>query len=81
MFTYRNKLDEDMDLIGLHVSDSFLFHISYCKTLEASWDKLDSLFGKFNEFLVLQLKVNFHFLCMMSMGLLNIIFPNLDHWL
>jgi hypothetical protein len=39
-----------MGLIGLHVSDSLLFHIVECKTPKASWDKLASLFGKVNEF-------------------------------
>jgi hypothetical protein len=62
MFTYRNKLDEDMGLIGLHVSDSFLFHIAYYKTFKSSWDKLASLFGKVNEFLVLQLEAEFSFI-------------------
>jgi hypothetical protein len=46
-----------MGLIGLHVSDSLLFHIVDCKTLKASWDKLASLFGKVNEFRALQLEV------------------------
>ena len=49
-FVYLNKIDEAMGLIGLHVSDSLLFHIVDCKTLKASWDKLVSLFGKVNEF-------------------------------
>jgi hypothetical protein len=49
-FTYQNKLDEAMGLIHFHVSDSLLFHIVDCKTPKASWDKLDSLFGKINEF-------------------------------
>jgi hypothetical protein len=31
MFSYQNKLYEAMSLIGLHVSDSFLFHIVECK--------------------------------------------------
>ena len=56
-FAYQNKLDEAMGLIGLHVSCSLLFHIADCKTPKASWDKLDSLFGKINEFRSLQLEV------------------------
>jgi hypothetical protein len=56
-FAYQNKLDEAMGLIGLHVSDSLLFHITECKTPKASWDKLASLFGKVNEFQVRQLEV------------------------
>ena len=49
-FTYRNKMDEAMGLIGLHVSDSLLFHLDGCKTPKESWDKLDSLLRKVNEF-------------------------------
>jgi hypothetical protein len=54
-FTYQNKLDESLGLIGLHVLDSLLFHIVDCKTLKAIWEKLDSIFGKINEFRALQL--------------------------
>ena len=57
MFSYQNKLYEVMIFIGLHVSDSFLFHIVECKAPKESWDKLASLFGKVNEFQALQLEV------------------------
>ena len=43
-----------MGLIGLHVSDSLLFHLDGCDTPKQSWDKLASLFGKINEFRALQ---------------------------
>jgi hypothetical protein len=49
-FSYQNKLDEALGFISFHVSDSLLFHIDDCKTLKESWDKLDSLFRKINEF-------------------------------
>jgi hypothetical protein len=55
-FSYRNKLYEAMGPIGLRVSNSLLLHIVECKTPKASWDKLDSLFGKVNEFQALQLE-------------------------
>jgi hypothetical protein len=47
-FSYRNKLDEAVGLIIIHVSDNLLFHIVECKTSKHSWDKLNSLFGKVN---------------------------------
>jgi hypothetical protein len=49
-FSYQIKLDEAMGLTGLQVSDNLLFHITDCKTMKVSWDKLASLFGKVNEF-------------------------------
>lgn len=55
-FAYRNKLDEAMGLIGLHVSNNLLFHIDGCDTKKKSWDKLASLFNKVNEFRALQLE-------------------------
>lgn len=55
-FFYRNELDEVTGLIGLHVSDSLLFHLYGCDTPKKSWDKLASLLGKFNEFGALQLE-------------------------
>jgi len=45
-----------MGLIGLHFSDSFLFHLDGCQTPKESWDKLASLFGKVNEFRALQVE-------------------------
>ena len=56
-FAYRNKLDEAMGLIGLHVSDSLLFHLDGCDTLKKSWDKSASVFSKVNEFRALQLEM------------------------
>ena len=53
---YQNKIDEVMGLIGLHVSNSLLFHLDGCDTPKKSWDKLASLFGKINEFRALQLE-------------------------
>ena len=55
-FSYRNKLDEAMGLIGLHVSNSLVFHLDGCDTPKKNWDKLASLFGKVNEFRALQLE-------------------------
>ena len=55
-FAYRNKLNEAMGLIELHVSDSLLFHFNGCDTPNQRWDKLASLFGKMNEFRDLQLE-------------------------
>ena len=55
-FAYRNKIDEAMGLIGIHVSDSLLFHLDGCDTPKKSWDKLASLFGKINDFRALQLE-------------------------
>jgi hypothetical protein len=46
-----------MGLITLHVLKIFLFHYTEYKTLEASWYKLASLFGKVNEFRALQFKL------------------------
>jgi hypothetical protein len=57
MFSNEKKVSEATSIIGLHVSDSFLFHIVECKAPKESWDKLASLFGKVNEFRALQLKV------------------------
>jgi hypothetical protein len=54
--SFQNKLDESMGLIGLHVLDSFLFHIFECTTPKSSWDKLDSLFSKVNKFRALKLE-------------------------
>ena len=55
-FSYKNKLDEAMGLIGLPISDSLIFHLDKCDTSKKFWDKLASLFGKFNEFKALQLE-------------------------
>ena len=46
-----------MGFIGLHVSESLLFHLDGCDTPKERWDKLASLFGKINEFRALQLEV------------------------
>ena len=35
-FYYRNKLDEAMGLIGLHVLDNFLFHLDGCNNKKKS---------------------------------------------
>ena len=35
-FAYQNKLDEAMGLIGLHVSNSLLFHLDGCDTPKKS---------------------------------------------
>lgn len=45
-----------MRLMGLHISDSLLFHIAECTTSKVSWEKLASLFRKVNEFFALQLE-------------------------
>ena len=55
-FAYRNKIDEAMGLIMLHVFDSLLFHIDGCDTPKKRWDQLASLFGNVNEFRALQLE-------------------------
>lgn len=55
-FVYRNKLDEAMGLIRLHVSDNLLFHLDGCDMPKKSWDKLASLFSKVNKFRALQLE-------------------------
>ena len=55
--SYRNKLDEYMGLIGLHSLDSQLFPIVECKSPKQSWDKLNSLLGKVNEFQALEFEV------------------------
>ena len=47
-FVHRCKMDEAKGLIGLHVSDNLLFHISECKTPKNVWDKLEELYGKTN---------------------------------
>lgn len=49
-FDYRNKLDQAMGLIALHVFDSLLFHIEGCETPKQVWDKYKELFGKVSEF-------------------------------
>ena len=58
-FAYRNKLDEVIGLIKIHVSDSLLFHLDGCDKPKKSRDKLASLFGKVNEFRALQLEMEF----------------------
>ena len=57
IFSYRNKLDECMGLIGIHDLDSQSFPIVECKSPKQRWDKLSSLFGKVNEFQALNLEV------------------------
>ena len=57
-FVHRCKMDEAKGLIGLHVSDNFLFHIVECKTPKNVWDKLGELYGKPNHFRALQLQVD-----------------------
>lgn len=46
---YRNKLDEAMGLISLHVSDSLLFHLDELLIPQDMWLKFDSLFERVNE--------------------------------
>lgn len=40
IFSYNNKKDEKVGLIGLHVLDNLLFHLEECTTPKQSWDKL-----------------------------------------
>ena len=57
IFSYRNKLDECMGLIGIHYLDSQSFPIVECKSPKQIQEKLSSLFGKVNEFQALKLEV------------------------
>jgi hypothetical protein len=78
-FTYRNKLDESMGLIGLHVSNSLLFHIVDCKTPKAGCDKLASLFEKSMNFDPYNEKRRCHHWYWMNMHPLKTILPNLGY--
>ena len=52
---HRNKMDEGMGLIALHVSDSLLFHLDGLTTPRDYWHKFETFFGQVNEFRELQL--------------------------
>ena len=54
---HGNKMDEDLGLIYLQVSESLQFHFDGCNTHLAMWIKLHCLFGIVNEFRELQIEV------------------------
>ena len=56
-YQHQNKMDEEMGLIALHVSDSLQFHLDGCNTPLDMWTKLDGLFSTVNEFRELQIDV------------------------
>ena len=57
-FSNQNKLDEEILLIGLHISSSLLFHVDDCKKPKKIWVKSDSPFGRDNEFWAMQLEMD-----------------------
>jgi hypothetical protein len=75
-YAYRNKLDEAMGMIDLHVFDGLVFHLDGCKTTKSCWDNL----AKSMDYEHCNWKKNWHCLCLMSMHQLNIILLNLGHW-
>ena len=53
---WENRCDEARGLIGMSISTDFLFHISGIDEPNIAWEKLESMFGKHNEFQGLQLE-------------------------
>ncbi|KAH9292456.1 hypothetical protein KI387_042361 [Taxus chinensis] len=54
-YLYACKQDEALGLITLNVADNLQFHISAATAPKEVWEKFESLFGKINEFKLIQL--------------------------
>ncbi|KAH9312997.1 hypothetical protein KI387_028032, partial [Taxus chinensis] len=54
-YLYACKQDEALGLIALNVADNLQFHISAATAPKEVWEKFESLFGKINEFKLIQL--------------------------
>ena len=46
---FLNRLDEEFGYLCTYISIDLLFHLEGSKTPRESWDKLEYLFGKYNE--------------------------------
>ena len=46
---WENRCDEAQWLIGMSISTDLWFHISGINEPDKAWEKLESVFGKYNE--------------------------------